>query len=162
MNSTKSPLQNLKVANPCPVSWREMDGDDRVRFCSNCRLNVYNLSEMSTAEAEDLVRSREGRLCVRYYQRIDGRVMTKDCPRGLMAARAKIARSVAVVAGLLLGGFSVAMVKGSPKPETTWVETAIEKGRSVPGIDKVIDKLCPPSIQGRVVVGAMPAPPSVP
>jgi hypothetical protein len=156
MNAHKSPLQNLKVANPCPVSWREMEGDDRTRFCSHCRLNVYNLSEMSTAEAEDLIRSREGRLCVRYYQRTDGRVMTKDCPKGLMAVRVKLARSIAVVACLLVGGFGIATLN-NPRPERTWVDEAVEKGRSVPGIDKLMDKICPPSIQGDMV-GAMPSP----
>ena len=49
-----------------------MKGDQRVRFCDQCKLNVYNLSEMSRPAAERLVLQTEGRLCVRYYQRADG------------------------------------------------------------------------------------------
>jgi hypothetical protein len=158
MVSTKSPLQNLKVANPCPVSWREMEGGDQVRYCGHCRLNVYNLSDMSTSEAEELIRSREGRLCVRFYQRTDGRVMTKDCPKGLLAARAKLARSLAVMAGLLLGGYGVTLMNRTPLPEQTWVDEAVEKGRSIPVVQKLVDKICPPSMMGDVTVGAMPMP----
>jgi hypothetical protein len=135
-----------------------MEGDDQVRYCGHCRLNVYNLSDMSTSEAEELIRSREGRLCVRFYQRTDGRVMTKDCPKGLLAARAKLARSLAVMAGLLLGGYGVTLMNRTPLPEQTWVDEAVEKGRSIPVIQKVVDKICPPSMMGDVTVGAMPMP----
>jgi hypothetical protein len=64
-----------------------MRGDERVRFCQHCRLNVYNLSEMEPEEAEALVREKEGRLCVRYYARPDGTMLVKDCPVGFRAAR---------------------------------------------------------------------------
>jgi hypothetical protein len=59
-----------------------MTGDERVRYCPHCRLNVFNLSEMGRTEAEELVAQATGRLCVRYYQRSDGTVMTQDCPGG--------------------------------------------------------------------------------
>ena len=59
-----------------------MEGDDRVRFCGECELNVYNLSSMTEDEALKLVEEREGRLCVRFYQREDGTVLTSDCPVG--------------------------------------------------------------------------------
>jgi hypothetical protein len=84
-------LSQVRIASPCPADWNEMKGDDKVRYCSECRLNVYNLSDMTSAEAEELLRSREGRLCVRYYQRKDGGVMTRDCPVGLRAVRRRIA-----------------------------------------------------------------------
>ena len=44
--------------------------------------NVYNLSDMTEEEALKLVEEREGRLCVRFYQREDGTVLTSDCPVG--------------------------------------------------------------------------------
>lgn len=59
-----------------------MEGDDRVRFCPECELNVYNLSAMTEEQALALVQEREGRLCVRFYQREDGTVLTSDCPVG--------------------------------------------------------------------------------
>jgi hypothetical protein len=64
-----------------------MHGDERVRFCGMCEKNVYNLSAMSRADAEMLVREKERRLCVRFYQRADGTVLTGDCPVGVQKKR---------------------------------------------------------------------------
>ena len=76
---TNSKLQ-LRIATPCKAPWENMDGDERVRFCRECNRNVYNLSAMADAEARRVVAEREGRLCVRFYQRRDGTVLTSDCP----------------------------------------------------------------------------------
>lgn len=68
-----------KVAKPCPASWARMKGDDQVRHCQICDRKVFNLSNMTEADGQALLREHSGRLCVRYYQRADGTVMTKDC-----------------------------------------------------------------------------------
>ena len=83
-------LRNVQVAAPCKVDWGEMLGDDRVRFCGQCSLNVYNLSGMTRADAEDLIARTEGRLCVRFYRRFDGSIITKDCPVGLRAIKRRV------------------------------------------------------------------------
>ena len=80
-----------------------MIGDERVRFCGQCELNVYNLSAMSTLEAESLIARTEGRLCVRYYRRKDGSIITQDCPVGLRRLKARAARIKRAVASLVLG-----------------------------------------------------------
>jgi hypothetical protein len=85
-------LELLKVASPCHAAWEQMQGTDKVRLCGECGLNVYNLSAMSRAEAESLVRQREGRLCVRFYRRPDGTLLTEDCPRAGRAAARRRAR----------------------------------------------------------------------
>jgi hypothetical protein len=69
-----------------------MTGDNRVRFCTECRLHVYNFAELTRTEAEDLLRTTEGRLCGRLYRRADGTVITKDCPVGLRAVRRRVAK----------------------------------------------------------------------
>jgi len=63
-----------------------MRGNDRIRFCKECNLNVYNFSAMTLVEIEDLTLHREGRLCARLYQRSDGKVLTKNCPVGFRAS----------------------------------------------------------------------------
>ena len=83
-------LELIEIATPCEASWNEMRGDDRVRFCSHCKLNVYNLSDMPRAEAEQLVQQREGKLCVRFFKRHDGTVLTRDCPVGIRAVRQRL------------------------------------------------------------------------
>ena len=70
------PLEQIKIASPCPANWDEMTGTEQVRFCLGCRKNVYNLSEMTRNEAQALVEEKEGRLCVRFYTRADGTMLT--------------------------------------------------------------------------------------
>lgn len=105
-------LQQLRIASPCTASWDEMAGDERSRFCSQCRLNVYNISIMTQGEAEALIASKEGRLCVRMYQRADGTVLTRDCPVGLAALRKRAAWMISKIAAgfvLLVSGFAWAV-----------------------------------------------------
>ena len=103
MRRFTSPLKNVTVASPCPADWDEMMGSERVRFCGQCELNVYNLSAMSAREAESLIARTEGRLCVRFYRRKDGSIITKDCPVGLRALRRRAARIKRAVASSVLG-----------------------------------------------------------
>ena len=88
---TESVLDTIRVASPCHESWEDMDGDERVRFCGHCKLNVYNLSVMAREDAERLVQQTEGRLCVRFYQREDGTMLTQDCPTGRFRVMRKMA-----------------------------------------------------------------------
>jgi hypothetical protein len=94
-------LDQIDVASPCSVPWEEMEGDDTVRFCGHCRLHVYNLSGMTRDEAEALVRRTEGTLCVRFYRRGDGTVLTRDCPVGWRAVRLRLLRKLTAVTSLL-------------------------------------------------------------
>jgi hypothetical protein len=64
-----------------------MSGDDKVRFCSMCELNVYNISNMTTKEAGQIIRKKEGKLCVQLRRRRDGTVITENCPVGLRKLR---------------------------------------------------------------------------
>ena len=95
-------LRRVRVASPCPVSWEGMEGDERVRFCRQCSLHVYNIASLTSAEAESLVARTEGRLCARLYRRADGTVLTSDCPVGLAAARRRVARGAGAVLAAVL------------------------------------------------------------
>jgi len=79
-----------------------MEGDDRTRFCQLCKLNVYDISQLTKNEAEKLIRESSGRLCMRLHQRADGRVITSDCPVGLAAMRKRILYMVAGAAAIAL------------------------------------------------------------
>ena len=97
-------LETMQIASPCRADWNAMDGNDRLRFCSQCGLNVYNLAGMSRTEAEMLLRSRGARLCVRFFRRADGTVLTQDCFVGLAALRRRL-RLWTVAAASLIGAF---------------------------------------------------------
>ena len=78
-------LEKIKIASPCKASWEQMAGDERIRHCAECDLDVYNFSAMTRRDVERLVREREGRLCARFYLRPDGTMLTQDCPVGFRA-----------------------------------------------------------------------------
>jgi hypothetical protein len=88
-----------------------MPGDDRVRFCRDCQLHVYNLSALSRREAEAFLQGREGRTCLHFHRRADGTILTQDCPVGLRSARRALrlvlggAALALLIAGALLAGF---------------------------------------------------------
>jgi len=105
--STFIPLEELRVASPCRADWDKMQGDDRTRFCGTCAKNVYNLSAMSQEEAEYLIREKEGQLCVRFYQREDGTILTDNCPVGLKIVRRPFQWLGAGLAALLASGAAI-------------------------------------------------------
>jgi len=105
MAKMNSALDNVKVASPCSVDWNEMIGDDRRRFCGDCKLNVYNLSDMTRTEAENLIMNAEGRLCVKFYKRADGSIITQDCPVGWARVKQRTQLFVTAAASLLFTFF---------------------------------------------------------
>lgn len=110
-------IDDLRVAAPCPMSWDAMTGDERVRRCHACDLNIYNIAEMTADEARRLIENREGRLCIRLHRRADGTVTTKDCPRGLSAYRQRVARLAGAALTALLGLVSVSFGQKEEKTE---------------------------------------------
>jgi hypothetical protein len=105
MSKFTNPLEGVKVASPCPANWNEMPGGERKRYCSACKLNVYNLSEMTRREAENFIINAEGRVCVKFYRRADGSVLTKDCPVGWQSVKRKISRTAQAFASICAGIF---------------------------------------------------------
>jgi hypothetical protein len=105
-------INRIQVASPCSVPWDQMVGDDQIRHCGECQLNVYNLSTMTTAEITTLLTKKEGRTCVRFFRRTDGTVLTQDCPVGLAAVRRRLRRIGAAVAAALLAAIPALDVLG--------------------------------------------------
>jgi hypothetical protein len=148
-------LDQISVASPCQVPWESMQGDDRVRFCGQCQLHVYNLVEMTREEATELVERREGRTCVRFFRRSDGTVLTRDCPMGLRMVRRQVARGLAATAALL--GLLVAA------PVWAWARRGpISCGPNARGgspLQRIIEWIDPQ--QGMPIAGGICAPPPV-
>jgi hypothetical protein len=145
-----SRLDNVHVAAPCPTNWDSMYGNERVRFCGECQLNVYNLSEMSRAEAERLIGQAEGRLCVRYYRRRDGSIITKNCPVGLRAIKRKLSRVATAIATSVISFFAgIGFYRAADElqPHVT--------GRMVVGD---VGRPLPPSTLGEISITTPPVP----
>jgi hypothetical protein len=150
MSARRLPLDQVRVASPCEASWDAMEGDGRVRFCRACRLYVYNLSGMTRPQAEALVQSAEGRLCVRFYRRADGTVLTRDCPVGLAAWR----RTAAVLVGVAV--FFLVTLVGTLTAATVGVVLALGRRDADPGTGRK-----PPPPPQRVIDWFNPEPPPV-
>ncbi len=101
-----SPLYNIKIASPCSANWDTMYGNERKRFCGDCKLNVYNISGMTLKEAESLLERSEGRLCMRYFRRADGTILTKDCPVGWAKVKQQASMIATAAFSLIAGLFS--------------------------------------------------------
>jgi hypothetical protein len=92
-------VDRIEIPLPCHVPWADMTGDDRVRFCGDCRQSVYNVALFTRAEATRLLNDSSGRVCLRIFRRPDGTVVTDDCRARLRAARK---RGLLIFAGTLL------------------------------------------------------------
>jgi len=153
----RNPLDHVQVAAPCKADWDQMLGSDRVRFCGQCTLNVYNLSAMSRSEAETLIASTEGRLCVRFYRRYDGSIITKDCPVGLQAIRRRVSYVAKAISSMVLGLFAGL---GVHEAFTSIVSFRPERttGVMVRNVEPPVEGM-PVAEEGRLVVGTMQANP---
>jgi len=93
-------LARVRVDSPCHARWEDMAGDDRARFCLHCQQHVFNLSAMTQAEVEALVREKEGKFCGRFHRRRDGLMLTADCRTGRSARRWRLAKVLTAVLAL--------------------------------------------------------------
>lgn len=76
----------IELPSPCDELWEKMIGDSKSRQCQSCNLYVHNLSNMTRAEIDTLFSDSQKsgeRVCVKFYRRMDGTVLTKDCPLGV-------------------------------------------------------------------------------
>jgi hypothetical protein len=136
------------------MDWNDLVGDDRIRYCGKCRLNVYNLADMPRAEVEALVRSTEGRLCGRLYLRGDRTATAQNC-RGYRA-RQLLRRWLTAAALLLLTGFTW-VCRSSDGPDRTNLPSW---ARAVLDIDDPTEKPCKSAVVGALIVAPRnPVPP---
>jgi len=144
-------LDNIRVAAPCSADWDNMVGNERVRSCEQCHLNVYNLSEMSRVEADRLINQAEGRLCVRFYRRRDGSIITQNCPVGLRAIKRRLSRLATAVASFILSLMAgVGFYRFADK--RVWFRPHVMGGIAKADGNRPL----PPSVQGEVVVSPSP------
>jgi hypothetical protein len=95
-------LHNVNVPSPCTADWNSMTGNEQVRFCEHCHLQVHNLSQMTRSEAQRLILRSNGRLCVRYYRD------TKGQPR-VLPIRQRLRRIGRRTSQLAAGAFTATL-----------------------------------------------------
>lgn len=122
------PLQ-LRIASPCSETWESMTGDERVRHCAKCGLDVLNLRELSEAEVLALLKKVSGgeRVCARVFRRADGTVLTRDCPTGLRLLRRRLLMGLSMAATLVVAvlGLGVTRMKRVTSPDASWFDRVV-------------------------------------
>ncbi len=153
-------LDRVSIASPCTADWSTMVGDDRRRFCGSCRLHVHDLSAVTAAEARALLHDAgKGRLCVRFFRRADGRVLTRDCPVGVRRRlRAACARAAAAWLALWGALTACARAKDAAAPAAPVPAGAVKMGEAVMGdfvpappasVPAAVDPAAPVETAGR-------------
>jgi hypothetical protein len=97
--------RKFRTGTPCPADWDLMRGDERVRYCPECKRDVYDFSKMSDEDIEHLVARGGQRLCARVRQRPSGVVVTTDSSvsfGGLMRRMSRLA-TIALAAAISVG-----------------------------------------------------------
>ena len=163
MSKFNNPLENIHIASPCPANWDEMYGDDRKRHCGACKMNVYNLSDMTRREAEDLLVNSEGRLCVRFFRRADGSILTQNCPVGWAKVKQRVSRvataAFSMIAGLFGGVFAFSLLRDEPRHASVGELIADPKtvSHTLPKVGEIdgIRKIEPVEVKGDYVNGQM-------
>jgi hypothetical protein len=114
MPKSAASFDRITIAAPCNADWEAMIGNDHVRFCEHCHLHVTNLSSMTRLQAMRLVERSRGRLCVRYIQRANGEILTKQLPQKLHRITQRVNR---IAAGAFSATLSLATAAAQTKPD---------------------------------------------
>ncbi|HEX7958040.1 MAG TPA: ankyrin repeat domain-containing protein [Pyrinomonadaceae bacterium] len=107
------PHELLQISEPCSVGWDSMTGNDRVRFCEHCQLDVRSLAEFTPRQAMDLVLRSGGRLCLR-IERVGGAPRTRALPEPLYQIGRRASRLAAGAFGAALTLCSGAAAQAQP------------------------------------------------
>lgn len=99
--SLQKQANDIVISSPCSVRWESMSGDEKIRFCGECKKNVHNITNMPPEQVADVLSRRlDERLCVFMYRKDNGTVVLDNCPAFLRQKRDKI-RAYAVAALLI-------------------------------------------------------------
>ena len=109
-SSARVHLRQIATENQCTEDWSKMRGEGATRHCASCKNDVFNLSEMTEAEAEAVL-ALPGNTCVRYYHRPDGTIVaTRPAPVANVSAPAHRSRAKMAVVVAAAMAYPVAFV----------------------------------------------------
>ncbi|HLG17508.1 MAG TPA: carboxypeptidase-like regulatory domain-containing protein [Blastocatellia bacterium] len=151
MSTKGNSLERLRVASPCPTDWESMAGDERTRYCAECKRYVYDFSKMTAIEAQALVSTLQGKLCARITRRGDGTVVTRQ-PLPVLPVAGRRASPLASVVVTAMISASVSASSGPHMAPTRALSVATE----LDGQDRAKDRR--PTGETGSVVGTLTNP----
>lgn len=164
MGPYRRSLNVISVREPCDERWERMEGDARSRFCRACESHVYDLSQMTLAEASELIELTNGTACVRLYRRADGTVVTKDeCRPDRVRARRRrwLRRSAWMAAAGIAVGAAIAgtALTSGPRPGLIMApDTSIHEERIMGGMVIHPERVDPVWVHPGSIYDDRPAP----
>jgi hypothetical protein len=121
-------FNQIRIPEPCSMSWAAMQGDDRIRHCAACGKKVHDFSSMTSTEVANVLQAHGGDICGTVYVRPDPTLVIGDRPPSLAAAPAPFQFSIrslmAIIAGVAATPgfariFAVSEQPLAPKPRAT-------------------------------------------
>ena len=133
------PFDRINIPAPCDADWDSMIGNEQVRFCEHCSLHVTDLSAMTRRKAMDFVARSEGRVCVRFIQAPNGRVLSRNVPEKLYRIQRRVSRLAASAFTATLS-ISTAIAQSSPNSGSDQPRPIAEFVHSETEAEKVVDE----------------------
>ena len=75
MTDIRMRLDLVEIESPCALSWEALEGGEKRRFCRACRHDVIDVAALTHDEAGSLLKTAQGRLCLRVTRWRDGTVV---------------------------------------------------------------------------------------
>lgn len=137
---------DFKIASPnCPFVWADNPDNpkERVKYCTECSAQIYNLTGFDMSESQSLIFKRENRNNATLYKREDGKFMTTDCPIALKKKKDK--QMLIGGAALVLVLLVIMMVASflAPQPTKTNVESPSDASDSSSDSNSASPKAAP-------------------
>jgi uncharacterized protein len=144
-------LDRITIESPCNADWDSMAGNNQVRFCEHCSLQVTNLSTMTRQQAMRLVARSQGRVCVRFIQEPDGRVLTRSTQKLYRIGR-RVSR---LAAGAMTAALSMQAASAQTRSASDYRDqiASISQPNSQPGSGSTVAGVITDP-NGAVVAGA--------
>jgi hypothetical protein len=73
-----SKIDKLGINSPCTADWNKMKGNDRIRYCEECKRYVHDFSRLPRRQVQDLIAASPGRICARLTYNEDDSVIFLD------------------------------------------------------------------------------------
>ncbi|MCE9594547.1 MAG: hypothetical protein K8S98_10160 [Planctomycetes bacterium] len=141
----------LRIQAPCSKTWGELQGDEKQRYCSECRLHVHAAAQLTRDEARELVSRSESRICMRVQYDPSGTPIFRDstiAPTARRPASRFASWALSAAVGLLAACSGRSSEQEQPNDPNTGGEASNKMG-----------KVAPPELLGDVATPAPQPPP---
>lgn len=119
--SKKSLLDAIEMPAPCSKDWKDMTGDEKVRFCHSCGKNVVNIAAYTRSEAKKILKQSSEKPCIRLVRDSQGNVQTSDKRFYKIASK----RASRIAAGVLGASLTLSVIANAQETQPNQPQSAV-------------------------------------